>query len=65
MKVFVFSLVLFIAAVLDAKKYDPTWESLDARPLPGWYDDSKVGIFIHWGVFSVIGYQSEWYVVSY
>lgn len=24
-------------------KYQPTWESLDARPLPQWYDDAKVG----------------------
>jgi len=31
----------------------PTWESLDSRPLPGWFDEAKIGIFIHWGVFSV------------
>lgn len=24
-------------------KYQPNWESLDARPLPKWYDDAKVG----------------------
>lgn len=24
-------------------KYQPTWESLDTRPLPQWYDDAKVG----------------------
>lgn len=23
--------------------YEPTWESLDTRPLPQWYDDAKVG----------------------
>ena len=28
-------------------KYDPDWESLDARPLPEWYMDAKVGIFMH------------------
>jgi len=33
--------------------YEPTWESLDTRPLPQWFDDAKIGIFIHWGVFSV------------
>ena len=33
--------------------YQPTWESLDSRPLPQWFDDAKIGIFIHWGVFSV------------
>jgi alpha-L-fucosidase len=24
-----------------------------ARPLPGWYDDAKLGIFVHWGLYSV------------
>jgi len=23
------------------------------RPLPGWYDDAKFGIFIHWGPYAV------------
>lgn len=43
------------------KAYDPTWGSLDSRPLPPWYDQSKIGIFIHWGVFSVPGLGSEWF----
>ncbi|OQV17345.1 Alpha-L-fucosidase [Hypsibius exemplaris] len=44
----------------EAVRYDPTWESLDTRPLPAWFDEGKLGIFIHWGVFSQIGYNSEW-----
>jgi len=43
------------------KKYSPTWESLDQRPLPGWYDQAKVGIFLHWGVYSVPSFGSEWF----
>lgn len=43
------------------KKYLPTWDSLDARPLPSWYDEAKIGIFIHWGVFSVPSFGSEWF----
>jgi alpha-L-fucosidase len=35
------------------QQYTPDWASIDSRPLPAWYDESKVGIFIHWGVFSV------------
>lgn len=31
----------------------PTWEELDARPNPAWFDDDKIGIFLHWSVFSV------------
>lgn len=42
-------------------RYDPTWASIDSRPLPDWYDDSKIGIFIHWGVYSVPAYGSEWF----
>lgn len=41
--------------------YTPDWASLDARPLPKWYDEAKVGIFVHWGVFSVPGFGSEWF----
>lgn len=29
------------------------WASLDHRPNPAWFDDEKLGIFIHWSVFSV------------
>jgi alpha-L-fucosidase len=48
-----------------ALRYDPTWESLDSRPLPQWYDNSKLGIFIHWGVFSVPSFGSEWFWSSW
>ncbi|CAN8001119.1 unnamed protein product, partial [Ixodes hexagonus] len=41
--------------------YEPTWDSLDSRPLPAWYDEAKVGIFLHWGVYSVPSYVSEWF----
>ncbi|KAA0201469.1 hypothetical protein HAZT_HAZT003667 [Hyalella azteca] len=49
------------AASLSEAQYAPTWESLDARPLPAWYDEAKIGIFIHWGVFSVPSFGSEWF----
>jgi alpha-L-fucosidase len=29
--------------------------------LPQWYDEAKVGIFLHWGVFSVPGFGNEWF----
>jgi alpha-L-fucosidase len=44
------------------QQYTPDWTSIDSRPLPAWYDESKIGIFIHWGVFSVPSIASEWYV---
>ena len=36
-------------------KYTPDWESLDSRPLPEWYMDAKVGIFMHFGPYAVPG----------
>ena len=34
-------------------EYEPRWESLDSHPLPDWFRDAKLGIFIHWGIYSV------------
>lgn len=42
-------------------RYEPNWDSLDKRPNPSWYDEAKFGIFIHWGVFSVPSFGSEWF----
>lgn len=42
-------------------QYEPTWPSLDSRPLPKWYDEAKLGIFLHWGVYSVPSFGSEWF----
>ena len=36
--------------------YEPTLESLDRHPLPDWYAGAKLGIFIHWGLYSVPGW---------
>ena len=31
----------------------PTNASFENRPIPDWYDDCKLGIFVHWGIYSV------------
>ena len=41
--------------------YRPDWESLQHYEVPEWYKDAKFGIFIHWGVYSVPAFGSEWY----
>jgi len=46
-------LLLFITFTARGQNYQPNWESLDKRPVPSWFQDSKFGIFIHWGVYSV------------
>ena len=58
--------LLCLAINLSAQNYQPNWESLDKRPTPQWFKDSKFGIFIHWGVYSVPGWSTkgsyaEWY----
>ncbi len=40
--------------------YHPNWESLAAHPIPAWYAQTRLGIFLHWGVFSVPAYH-DWY----
>lgn len=61
-------LVFLLAATyqLPAQTFTPDWESLDKRPTPNWFKDSKFGIFIHWGVYAVPGWSTkgnyaEWY----
>jgi len=58
--------VLLCSINLQTQKYQPNWESLDTRKVPEWFVDAKLGIFIHWGVYSVPawgpkGSYSEWY----
>ena len=38
------------------QRYEPTKVSLRRHPVPAWYHDAKLGIFIHWGPFSVPAY---------
>lgn len=35
------------------KKYDARWETLKEHEVPAWYEDVKLGIFIHWGLYSI------------
>lgn len=50
-----------IQETIKAGPFSPNWESLQVYTPPAWYQDGKLGIFIHWGVYSVPGYDSEWY----
>ncbi len=37
----------------DRLKMEPNWESLRTHRVPDWYQNAKLGIFIHWGLYSV------------
>ena len=41
--------------------FRPDWISLSRYEVPEWYKDAKLGIFIHWGVYAVPAFGSEWY----
>jgi len=43
--------------LISATRYTPDWPSLDSRPLPVWFDEAKIGIFIVHGVYAVPGLQ--------
>lgn len=57
-----------------SQRYYANWESLKAHPIPNWYEDCKLGIFIHWGIYSVpafanpsfqlgeIPIEHDWYI---
>lgn len=60
-------LFLLSAFALQAQtpQVEPTWESIKERGYPEWFNDAKLGIFIHWGLYSVPSWTkkegySEW-----
>ena len=47
--------------VIEKGRYQADWASLSNHPTPDWYYRGKLGIFIHWGVYSVPAFGNEWY----
>jgi len=46
----------------EAGPYAADWESLAKHnEEPDWFKDAKLGIYFHWGVYSVPAYGNEWY----
>lgn len=54
-------LLLLVFSYPVLSDYEPNWDSLDARPLPSWYDEAKFGVFISWGLYAVPGIGNEWF----
>jgi len=52
--------ILFFLLIFSIKSYpqsyEPSQENLEARK---WFSDAKFGLFIHWGVYSILG-DGEW-----
>ena len=55
------TLIETIGKVATQGPFQDNWTSLKAYAIPDWYQDGKFGIFIHWGVYSVPAFGSEWY----
>ncbi|MFI3281197.1 MAG: alpha-L-fucosidase [Rikenellaceae bacterium] len=42
--------------------YTADWESLKQhKSAPDWFADAKLGVYFHWGVYSVPAWGTEWY----
>lgn len=41
------------------KPFQPSWKSLDTRLLPAWWDQSRFGIMVCWGLYSVPSYAKR------
>ncbi len=55
------ALLAEVDRIASAGPYRADWESLRNYETPDWFKDAKFGIFIHWGVYSVPAFGSEWY----
>jgi len=58
MKKAFFTLIILLSSfnLMAQDEYVPSKENLQARE---WFEDAKFGLFIHWGVYSVLG-DGEW-----
>lgn len=46
----------------NTSTYEQSWESLAKHSAaPEWFQDAKLGIYFHWGVYTVPAFGSEWY----
>ncbi len=50
-------LLLLSTGETRGQKYKPNWRSLSQWEVPQWFDDAVLGVYCHWGVYSVPGYR--------
>jgi len=60
--VLLLSLVQVGRTEIQPARYEANWQSLfQHEAAPEWFRDAKLGIYFHWGVYSVPAFGSEWY----
>jgi alpha-L-fucosidase len=67
LSIFLISVLCFSNINSQDVAYDALVEKITTRPYPQWFKDAKLGIFIHWGLYSVPSYggkesYAEWYL---
>jgi alpha-L-fucosidase len=50
-----------IEEVIRKGPYKDDWASLSSYRVPEWYEKLRFGIFIHYGLFTVPAFDTEWY----
>ena len=58
--------VALVSAPASAGQYEASWDSLDRRPTPQWWQEARFGVFVFWGPAAVPAYAprgeyAEWY----
>jgi len=56
---------MFTSKSIAQMPYKPKWESLAMHKMPAWYDDAKIGLSNHWGVYSVAAWAPRVEGISY
>lgn len=55
-------ILLIVANTLASAEFNLDWSELQQFDNePEWFQDAKLGIYFHWGVYSVPAYGNEWY----
>ena len=51
-----------VASPKGTEVFQDNWQNIaENYKFPEWFVDAKFGIFIHWGVYAVPAFDSEWY----
>jgi alpha-L-fucosidase len=51
-----------VASPKGTEIFQPNWDNIAKNyQFPEWFVDAKFGIFIHWGVYAVPAFGTEWY----
>ena len=55
-KITLIIIIIFLNFSYSQNQYTPSVENLEARK---WFEEARFGLFIHWGVYSILG-DGEW-----